>query len=275
MNGWTIPVPAVPAEAPLDPVAPRRRRYIEPVDERVVSKAAEIARVIQEAIVNGDLAPGTVLRQEQLSKELGISRTPVREALQQVAALGLVTLEPNRGARVRSPSHSEVQERSLIRAELEALAAQLAVARITDDEVEELRERQQRLAGLTASLSADASGRQREWLISEWTSANLAFHDAILESAKAPVLMSTTRSIRTGAVLSAHDWTPRFARHAELSDAEHAKIVDAFSARDQKVRGLLRQHILGSLKYNEAIDESQTRAPRRLLPPLSVRSGSD
>src|SRR5271154_1022986 len=94
------------------------------------SKVDEITQLLQHAIVTGELAPGSVLTQDQLSSELGVSRTPVREALRQVAALGLVTIEPNRGARVRIPSMPEIRERYLIRASLEALAAELALPRM-------------------------------------------------------------------------------------------------------------------------------------------------
>src|SRR5262245_55687114 len=57
------------------------------------TKADDIAVVIEEAIVSGELAPGSVLRQEQLSERFGVSRTPVREALRRLAALGLVSFE--------------------------------------------------------------------------------------------------------------------------------------------------------------------------------------
>ena len=63
------------------------------------TKADEIAVLIEEAIVSGELEPGSVLRQEQLSERFGVSRTPVREALRRLAALGLVSFVPNRGDR--------------------------------------------------------------------------------------------------------------------------------------------------------------------------------
>ena len=68
------------------------------------TKADDIALVIEEAIVSGELAPGTVLRQEQLSEQFKVSRTPIREALRRLAALGLVSFvaEPRRPRAARS-----------------------------------------------------------------------------------------------------------------------------------------------------------------------------
>src|SRR5437764_2714222 len=102
------------------------------------TKADDIAVVIEEAIVSGELAPGSVLRQEQLSERFQVSRTPVREALRRLAALGLVSFEPNRGVRVRTLSRDELYEAFLVRAELESLATEVAAGKITEDGLAEL-----------------------------------------------------------------------------------------------------------------------------------------
>jgi DNA-binding GntR family transcriptional regulator len=86
------------------------------------TKADDLAALIEEAIVSGELAPGAVLRQEQLSERFGVSRTPVREALRRLAALGLVSFVPNRGVRVRTLTREDLYEAFLVRAELEAVA---------------------------------------------------------------------------------------------------------------------------------------------------------
>ncbi len=75
----------------------------------VGTKADDIALVLEDEIVSGRIAPGTVLRQEQLSERFGVSRTPTREALRRLAALGLVSFVPNRGARVRTLSREELR----------------------------------------------------------------------------------------------------------------------------------------------------------------------
>ena len=92
----------------------------------VGTKADDLALALEEAIVSGEIAPGTVLRQEQLSEQYQVSARPVREALRRLAALGLVSFVPNRGVRVRTLSREELREAFLVRAELESLATELA-----------------------------------------------------------------------------------------------------------------------------------------------------
>jgi DNA-binding GntR family transcriptional regulator len=70
----------------------------------LTTKADEVARTLEDEIVSGAIPPGQVLRQEHVCERFNVSRTPVREALQRLEALGLVTALPNRGARVRSIS---------------------------------------------------------------------------------------------------------------------------------------------------------------------------
>src|SRR3954447_5249972 len=102
------------------------------------TKADELALALEEAIVSGELTPGSVLRQEQVSAQYAVSRTPVREALRRLAALGLVAFEPNRGFPVPTPSREEVWEPFLLRAELESLCTAVAAEKITEEELVEL-----------------------------------------------------------------------------------------------------------------------------------------
>src|SRR5947209_15041899 len=113
------------------------------------TKADDIALVIEEAIVAGELEPGTVLRQEQLSEQFNVSRTPIREALRRLAALGLVSFVPNRGVRVRTISRAELHEAFMVRAELEALATEVAATKMTAAALAELEEVEQRFAQIS------------------------------------------------------------------------------------------------------------------------------
>ncbi|MFY1636873.1 GntR family transcriptional regulator [Solwaraspora sp. WMMB335] len=98
------------------------------------------AAAIRARIMSGEIPIGAQLRQAELAKMLGVSRTPVREALRQLQTGGLIEVVPHRGAVVRVPAPWEVREAYEVRAELEGLACERAVSRITDDVLDELRE---------------------------------------------------------------------------------------------------------------------------------------
>src|SRR3989475_6731417 len=153
------------------------------------TKADDIALVIEEAIVSGELAPGTVLRQEQLSEQFRVSRTPVREALRRLAALGLVSFVPNRGVRVRTLSRDELREAFLVRAELESLATELATPNIDAEGLAALDEAEQRFSDLTLELRRRARGGTQDGaLVANWVHANHAFHDVIYAAADSPLV---------------------------------------------------------------------------------------
>src|SRR5690349_24898782 len=118
----------------------------------VGTKADDLALALEEAIVAGEIAPGTVLRQEQLSEQYSVSRTPVREALRRLAALGLVQFIPNRGVRVRTLSREELREAFLVRAELEALATEIAARKIGVEGLRELEQAERTFARITREL---------------------------------------------------------------------------------------------------------------------------
>lgn len=97
-------------------------------------------QILREAIVEGDLAPGQHLAEQQLAEELGISRTPVREALRRLALEGFVVMVPRRGAYVAGLSLKDMNDVFELRMALEGLAAYLAAQRITPQELTTLKE---------------------------------------------------------------------------------------------------------------------------------------
>ena len=126
--------------------------------------------LLEEAILEGELKPGERLRAEALAQRFGTSRTPIREALLQLEGPGLVEVEPNRGAVVRTFDRDDVLDLYEIRALLEPARGRARRHRITADDVERL-----------GALCADAS-------VEEQIVANEAFHRIILEAAGSPRL---------------------------------------------------------------------------------------
>lgn len=116
-----------------------------------------------ESILDGRYPPGARIVETRVARELGTSQAPVREALRDLEALGVVETSPFRGARVRRPSVDELLEAFVVRSQLESLAARLAIERITDDELDELSlyldemRRAARAGDSHAEATADAS----------------------------------------------------------------------------------------------------------------------
>src|SRR4051794_14097012 len=187
--------------------------------------------LLEEAILEGELKPGERLRAEALAQRFGTSRTPIREALLQLEAHGLVEVEPNRGAVVRTFDRDDLKDLYEVRALIEPRAAARAATRIGGDA----------LARLDALCDED------DQLI-----ANEEFHRIILDAAQSPRLTDAMRAA-TG--------IPRTFRslfwHDERQKAEslmcHRRLVSAFTARDADLaEATMRMHILGAIAFLEA-----------------------
>jgi DNA-binding GntR family transcriptional regulator len=97
-----------------------------------------VLEALREAIVSGVLEPGERLMEIQLAEEMGVSRTPVREAIRKLELEGFVVMIPRKGAYVAGVSHKDVQDVFEIRRALEVLAAGLAAEKATDEEIEQM-----------------------------------------------------------------------------------------------------------------------------------------
>jgi DNA-binding GntR family transcriptional regulator len=118
--------------------------------------------------MGGRLAPGTELSEVALSRELSVSRGPIREAIGRLAAEGLVTVRPRRGAEVRSITPEELIESYQVREALEVLAVRLAVPRMTDADLSGLDELADRMSELA-----------RQGAVGDFFTANAAFHERL------------------------------------------------------------------------------------------------
>lgn len=232
----------------------------------LTTKSDEIALVLEEAIVSGELAPGTVLRQEQLSEEFSVSRTPIREALRQLAALGLVEFVGKRGVQVRALSRSELHETFVVRAALEGFAAELASTRLTKAELRTLRAAERRFARLTHALrTAERSPAQNDYaLATRWVHANDDFHDVFLDGSGVTRLANAARSERR-VFHGQAAWSlgSGLDELYSLNVEQHRAIADAFAVRSPDVRHLVESHILDSGRLLEqALENAGYRSSR-------------
>jgi DNA-binding GntR family transcriptional regulator len=232
------------------------------------TKADEIALEIEHAIVSGELPPGSVLRQDDLSARFHVSRTPVREALRRLVGVGLVSFEPNRGVRVRTVTREELYEAFLVRAELESLATELAACKRTEEDIDELEAAARDFAAVTERVRR---GRVDEplALTGEWVRANHAFHDVIYRVADKPLLERFAKSARrtfSGQAV----WGPGGSNLDELYEVnarQHRAIKEAVAAGSAAgARALAREHVLASFELLMAVRaQFADQPPRRRL----------
>jgi DNA-binding GntR family transcriptional regulator len=178
----------------------------------------------------GQYAPGARIVETRVARELGTSQAPVREALRDLEALGVVETTAFRGARVRRPTAAELLEAFAVRAELESLAARLAVARVTDDDLADLE------ALITDMRRAAEAGDPHAEAI-----ADAAFHGRIVELSGNTTLRRVWRTLepfsRTYITIGAPGADRRqIAEH-------HAPVLAALRARDPElVTSVLHDH---------------------------------
>lgn len=209
------------------------------------SLADEIAFRLQAAIVDGTLSPGTALRQEEICRRYGVSRTPVREALRKLQAQNLVVIAPHRGAVVRVPGRQEVHEIYVLRAELEGLACALAAGSLTPGELEELGAAQAAVEAATAELELRPRDTQRGWFFLPLTRANDRFHEVIHLASGNALLRTTLVGLQSS---FPKDLVWRAMRSAGENRAfvvdEHRAVLDALRAGDgAAARRVMSEHV--------------------------------
>ena len=239
------------------------------------TKADELARTLQELIVAGRLEPGSVLRQDELSRRFGVSRTPVREAFRQLAALGLVSFVPNRGVRVRALDQDEWGQAFLARAALESVAAHRAAGRLTPADLERIDDANARFRAQTDLLRSEGlTSEERERASFAWNAANDAFHDAILAAADVPLIERMITGLRR--VFSGESlWQPGSAadRLYECNVRQHDAIRFALAAGNaDAARTLAHDHVLDSWELLRAV-LADAPAPGSGTRPASGRAG--
>ena len=213
------------------------------------TKADEITHRLEELIVAGTLTAGTVLRQDELARRFAVSRTPIREALRQLAALGLVSFTPNRGVRVQALDRTDWAETYRARAALEGAATEIAVQRMAAPERAEILAAHGEFTRQTDRLR-DPAVRDDERAAASfaWVAANERFHAAIIGSAGMPVfdrLIGGLRRVFSGQA----NWSPGSAadRLYEADLCHHNAILAAILAGNPvAARQLMESHILES-----------------------------
>jgi DNA-binding GntR family transcriptional regulator len=188
---------------------------------------------LRDRIVTLSLAPGTVLREDELMRDLEVGRTPLREAVKRLALENLVAVQPRRGTFVSAVEASDIVNITEVRAELEGYAAALAAERLSDDH---------RAAAQALLREVEELGEagDQDWLMR----FDERIHRFTWEATGNPYLVETLERYFTHAL---RIWYLVLDRLPGLGHAVHdqARLVEALLAGDSdKARGIMREHVL-------------------------------
>ena len=211
------------------------------------SLRARVFATLEQAIINGEYTEGDTLNELRLSQELGVSRTPIREALMQLSLEGLVEITQNKGAVVVGISPQDIEDIYAIRMHLEGFAAELAAANMTDDQVTELG----RIVDLQEFYGTKGDTDNIRKLDAD-------FHNAIYNAtgnrSLCSILTSFHNQIQRGRAQSLS-----VSGRSDKSVSEHHAIKDAIAARDSKLASrLMFEHIENALNnYRKEVEAKE------------------
>lgn len=211
------------------------------------SLRGRVFQTIRDNILNGVYQENEELRENTIAKELGVSRTPVREALRQLELEGLVKIVPNKGACVTGITRKDVKDIYAIRSMLEGLCARWATEHITDAQIDELEE--------IIMLSEFHLKRGKEGQSQQVTELDGKFHEILYNASDSRILKH---------VLSDFHKYVRMARKASVADParaeksieEHKRILQAIKNRDaDAAENLANVHMMNVMKNLNMKDE--------------------
>ncbi len=196
---------------------------------RPLTVAEQVADVLREAIADGSLAAGTALRQDDLAARFGFSRMPIRDALRQLEAEGIVSIHPTKGAHVAGMDATEIREIFALRALLEAEALRLSVPKLGEDKLDEAE-------SVLARIDAEPD-------VGRWGALNRIFHLALYGACGNARLLSL--------IEAHHNAADRYVRillsnlnYRSRSQAEHRELIAACRRRDAKEAvAVLKKHL--------------------------------
>ncbi len=207
----------------------------------------QVAERLRLLIDSGELAPGTRLNENELCQNMGVSRTPLREAIRSLATEGLVELQPNRGAIVSVVSQDDVTEILPIMASLEGLGGRLAAVQMHTDQIKQIRQ-----------IHNQMVTHYQKNEVTKYFETNRLIHELITEGSGNQTLVDTINSLsakvrraRFSAQMTRESW--------ERAVSEHEEMITALEARNpNRLEAILIQHvetkrttILGSLQQSQ------------------------
>lgn len=191
-----------------------------------------VFHALRRAILTGEIKPGERLMEIHLAQELGVSRTPVREAIHKLEQEGLVTMIPRRGAQVAQISEKGLKDVLEVRRALDTFCAELACERMTEEGAQQLKEAYKVFESATETKNATIIAK-----------ADVSFHDIIISSTGNEKLIITMNNLAEQMYRYRFEYIKDESQHKVLI-AEHKALMDAIIARDvEKARKAAMIHI--------------------------------
>jgi DNA-binding GntR family transcriptional regulator len=221
---------------------------------------------IQESIVTGELPAGAVVSEAAFAKSLGISRTPVGEAIRQLAREGFVRQVPRYGTIVKPIDRQELIELYEMREALESFAARRAALRPNPDLLVKLSQFCQIMERIGKELGESHAATLNAQALQRFLSADMAFHMSIIEAAGNRRLMEAVRTMRTLSRIFRMRRTEHDERLVSHANEFHQQILAAISSGDaEAARHIMAEHIhVSQLESVAYIDRMATRGPATL-----------
>jgi len=191
-----------------------------------------IFTTLREAIIMGELKPGERLMEVQLAEKMGVSRTPVREAIRKLELEGFVEMIPRKGAHVAKLTAKDIMDVLEVRASLDALAASLAAERITEDELKELKHIKTQLENYVQKDN-----------LQNIVKKDIEFHDVIYHASKNDKLIQIVNNLREQVYRFRVIYLKDLGSSKEVI-REHEEIFEAIRLRDRELAAeVARKHI--------------------------------
>ncbi len=191
-----------------------------------------VFNTLREAILKGELKPGERLMEIQLAEQIGVSRTPIREAIRKLELEGLVIMIPRKGAEVAKISEKNLRDVLEVRRSLEELATELACQRITDDQITALEEAQQKF--IEAVEVGDAT---------QIADTDEAYHDIIYQATNNDRLVQILNNLREQMYRYRLEYIKDESKR-QILIVEHDQILKAIKNRHvEEARRSMREHI--------------------------------
>ena len=207
-----------------------------------------VFNTLREAILRGDLVPGERLMELQLAAKLGVSRTPIREAIRMLEQEGLAITIPRKGAIVAGMTEKDMQDVLEIREALEELSVQVACDKITDEEIAKLREN---MENFETSLKSGNLKRMAE--------ADVEFHDVIYQATDNPKLINMLNNLREQMYRYRVEYLKNPRNHEQLL-REHEAIYRGIMEKDKDaVTEMIRKHISNQVDVVKNIIREQEK----------------